>query len=96
MRGVSSCVVALSKHSIWALDVPQDLANATAADLANKARPVWELNQPDSMAVEPYPQGLPFMCTQMHTYIHTHTYIHIYVSTYISVIIITIRIFNAF
>jgi hypothetical protein len=93
VRGVSSCVVALSKHSIWALDVPQDLAaNATAADLANKARPVWELNQPDSMAVEPYPQGLPFMCTQMHTY--THTYI--YVSTYISVIIITIRIFNAF
>lgn len=37
VRGVSSCVVALSKHSIWALDVPQDLAaNATAADLANK------------------------------------------------------------
>jgi len=36
--------VALSTHSIWALDVPQRLAAyTTAADLANKARlQVWE------------------------------------------------------
>ena len=36
---------------------------------------------PDSMAVEPYPQGLPFMCTQIHTYIHTHICI-IYIYKY--------------
>ena len=83
---MSSCVVALSKHSMWALDVPQDLAaNTTAADLANKAG--CGSASPDSMAVEPQPQGLPLY---MHIYIYIHTYIYIYI--YICIQLITFRI----